>query len=91
MFRDGEELPEIVYNHGDGFGNDGELGIGSGFYPQDPRSLDGIIDEVGIFNVALTLEDIQNIAQNGYREALGPFISIDAHGKLATSWAKLKL
>ena len=90
MFRDGEELPEIAFNHGDGFGNEDELGIGSGFYPQDPRSLDGIIDEVGIFNVALALEDVQNIMENGYREALGASISVDAPGKLATSWGNLK-
>lgn len=90
MFRDGEEVPEIAYGHGDGFGNDGEIGIGSGFYPQDPRTLEGIIDEVGIFNVALALEDIQNIAENGYKEALGAAISVDARGKLVTTWANLK-
>ena len=91
MFRDGEALPEIAFNHGDGFGNNDELGIGSGFYPQDPRALDGVIDEVGIFNLALTLEDVQNIMDNGFKKALGASISVDTNSKLEDSWGNLKI
>ncbi len=91
MFRDGIGLPEINYVHGDGFGCKDDLGIGSGFYPQDPRELDAIIDELGIFSVALTDDDVKNIMNNGYKKALGVSIAIEVDGKLATTWASLKL
>ena len=91
MFRDGKQLPELAYNHGNGFGSKDDLGIGSGFYPQDPRELDAVIDEVGIFNIAITSDDVKNIMDNGYKEALGVSISVDAYCRLATLWAKLKL
>lgn len=90
MFRDGSELPELTYIHGNGLGSKKDLGIGSGFYPQDPRELDAIIDELGIFNIAITLEDVKNIMSNGYRKALGVSSAVGAYGKLLTLWATLK-
>lgn len=46
----------------------------------------GTLDEVAIFNVALSLKQINTIRNNGLKTALG----IDAKGKLATYWGLLK-
>ena len=44
---------------------------------------------MGIFNVALTEEDVEDIMTEGLVESLG-FIAVEASGKLATCWAELK-
>jgi len=46
----------------------------------------GIIDEVGLFNVALTAEELQTIKEKGLSEAL----AIYPTSKLATTWASVK-
>jgi len=50
---------------------------------------EGVIDEVGLFNVGLTQDDIENIMTNGLAEATG-VISVSASAKLATVWGKIK-
>ncbi len=47
--------------------------------------MEGIIDEVALFNAALTEDEIQNITMN-MRDAL----AVDAHGKLTLTWGALK-
>jgi hypothetical protein len=49
----------------------------------------GIIDDVGIFNVALSAADIKTIFTKGLGAATG-IIAVEPSGKLATSWASLK-
>ena len=46
----------------------------------------GLFDEVAIFNVDLTEDEINAIRENGLQAALG----VDPQGKLATRWAMLK-
>ena len=46
----------------------------------------GSFDEVAIFNVDLTKDQIEVIMDNGLQTALG----VDPQGKLATSWAMIK-
>lgn len=46
----------------------------------------GLFDEVAVFNVDLTLEQIDAIRKHGLADAL----SVDPQGKLTTSWATLK-
>ena len=46
----------------------------------------GTLDEVAIFNVDLTEDQIKAIMDNGFQSALG----VDPQGKLATSWAMIK-
>ena len=46
----------------------------------------GLLDEVAIFNVDLTEDQINTIRKNGLKGALG----VDPQGKLATSWAMIK-
>lgn len=50
----------------------------------------GIIDDVGIFNVALDEDDINDIMTGGLEEAMG-ITAVDASGKLAATWASIKV
>lgn len=58
----------------------GELDANRGF------AWKGSIDEVSIWNGALTEGDIANVADNG----LNQFTSVDPQGRLAHSWGRLK-
>ncbi len=50
------------------------------------RMYDGVLDEVVIFNRALTEDEMQAVMNDGVEAAL----SVDAGGKLATRWGSLK-
>ncbi|MBN2015631.1 LamG domain-containing protein, partial [Candidatus Dojkabacteria bacterium] len=50
----------------------------------------GMIDEVAVFNLALTVDDINEIMNEGLEAALG-IISVDLSGKLAATWGSIKL
>ena len=67
----GGSTPEHVAIGSDGFGRE--------FWK-------GIIDEVALFNSALTEDDIGEIMNKG----LSPLLAVSATGKLATTWGKLK-
>jgi len=49
----------------------------------------GIIDDVGIFNVALDVDDINDIMANGLEAATG-ITAVDLSGKLVATWASIK-
>lgn len=49
----------------------------------------GMIDEVAVFNVALTLEDIQEIYERGLEAALG-MTAVFPADKLSTTWGQLR-
>ena len=51
--------------------------------------LDGIIDEVAIFNVSLTEDEVQTIMNLGLPESLG-ITAVDLSGRLTTTWAAIK-
>ena len=53
---------------------------------QSPQIIDGIIDEVILFNVVVEEEDINAIMERGLESAT----AVDAEGKLATTWANIK-
>ncbi len=67
----GGSTPEHVAIGSDGFGRE--------FWK-------GIIDEVALFSVALTEDDISGIMDNG----LSPLSAVSEIGKLATTWSRLK-
>jgi len=50
---------------------------------------EGVIDEVGLFNVGLTQDEVENIMTNGLAEATG-LLSVSASAKLASVWGKVK-
>jgi len=53
------------------------------------RNFKGPIDDVGLFNVALTADDIKNIMTKGLGVATG-MTAVEFLDKLATAWAKVK-
>ena len=52
----------------------------------DPRFFDGLMDDVALFNVALSQDDIKTLVKKGLAAELG----VSPAGKLATTWAQLK-
>ena len=48
-----------------------------------------LIDDVGLFNIALTEVDIKNIMTDGLVKTLG-LTAVEASAKLSTTWARIK-
>jgi len=55
----------------------------------DQGYADGTIDDVGIFNVALTESDVKDITNKGLGMAAG-LLSVSPKGRLATVWGEIK-
>lgn len=51
--------------------------------------LDGILDEVALFSVALTVDDIKDLMDNGIERALG-ITPVERSGKAAYTWGSIK-
>ncbi|MCD6507140.1 hypothetical protein J7M22_11015 [Candidatus Poribacteria bacterium] len=49
--------------------------------------MNGDLDEIGLFNVALSEDDIKEIMEKG----LAQIAAVTPTGKLATTWGKMKL
>jgi hypothetical protein len=62
----------------------GALGHGQGAY-----NINGIIDEVAVFNVALSDNDIESIMTKGLEKATG-MTAVSPSGKLAITWGDIK-
>jgi hypothetical protein len=62
----------------------GPLNIGD--CPAYPYAVKGIMDDVGLFNVGLTADDIKTIMDKG----LATFLAVSPSGKLATKWGEIK-
>jgi hypothetical protein len=65
--------------------------IGAQGGPNGPFTdfLNGIIDEVGLFNVGLTIDDVQTLMNRGLKESFG-IAAVEHSGKLTTTWAAAK-
>ena len=64
---------------------DAEVHIG-GWTGNTTELLDGLLDEVGLFNVALSPADMKDLMKKGFKGIL----DVAALNKLATSWADIK-
>ena len=82
------EVGSIAGGTGAIFGGESALGNIVGV-SDSGRFFDGIIDDVSIFNVALTVDDIQDIMSDGLARATG-ITAVSPSGKLATTWAQIK-
>ena len=65
-----------------------EVHIG-GWQGNASELIDGILDEVGLFNVALELEDIEDLMNNGIESALG-FVSVEPLSRLTSTWGSIR-
>ena len=68
--------------------SDAEVHIG-GWQDNTSELLDGLLDEVAIFNVALSPADMKALMKKGF-EAIGNTTNVAPMNKLATSWADIK-
>ena len=50
----------------------------------------GIIDEVAIFNVALTEKNIQTVMESGLQKIISGQLAVGPSGKLTTFWGKIR-
>lgn len=83
-------LAGVWEGSGDFDGNTNPVGIGYMENPANPAWIfDGLIDDVAIFNVALSEEDIQATMNKGLGKALG-VTAVSPSGKLGTTWAHIK-
>ena len=88
MYKDGKVAAESkclkcgAHPCGDSSPSDLNLFIGSGY----AGKYRGIIDDVGIFSVALSADEIQGIMDNGLEKAFAVFPT----DKLTTTWAYIK-
>ena len=58
----------------------------AGWQGNTSELLDGLLDEVAVFNVALSSEDMKDLMKKGFKGIL----DVAALNKLATSWADIK-
>ena len=65
------------------FDNNTPMRIGTDFSDEDKRFFNGIIDEVAVFNKALSQAEIQTAMK-------GDILAVNASGKLFTTWGRLK-
>ena len=56
-----------------------------------PVPLNGLLDDVGLFNVGLTESEIKDIMTSGLAKRFGISAAVSASGNLATIWAHLKV
>ena len=83
LWIDGKKNGEKALDTTEGYGtSNGVFHIARHF----DRYTKGIIDNVGLFNVALSENEMNNIMENGIEEAA----AVDAIGKLTTTWANIK-
>ena len=65
--------------------NDTEVNIG-GWTDNTSETLDGMLYEVALFDVALAADDINTLMDEG----ISLLTAVEPSGKLATTWASLK-
>ena len=83
IWIDGKMEAEVDFDKNDGYGtSDGVLHIARHF----DRYTAGIIDDVALFDVALSEDDMNTIMDNGVEEAA----AVEPVNKLTTTWAKIK-
>jgi hypothetical protein len=86
IYRDGVQIAQSI-RPGKITGNENPLCIGS---RNGGSVFPGLIDEVGIFNVALEEEDIKSIIENGLEIAVFGKVSVEPHTALAVTWGQMK-
>lgn len=83
IWIDGKMEAEADFNEKDGYGtSEGVFHIGRHY----DRYTAGIIDDVALFNVALTEDDMDAIMDNGVETAA----AVEPVNKLATTWGRIK-
>jgi hypothetical protein len=86
-YVDGELQHDQTFDVGDTPGTPTEIWVGGS--PEGGRWINGVVDEVAFFNVALTEDDIKTIMTDGLAGEQ-PGTAVDPLRKLTTTWSKIK-
>ncbi len=87
IYTDGEEVGKQPYSKPSLDADPARMRIGDG--SNGGHQCEGLLDEVALFNVPLTQEDIKTIMEEGLERTTG-FLAVDPESKLTTTWGKLK-
>ena len=90
IYVDGNPETELTVSHVPGW-NTGPLTIGAYSEGGDWGSKSVVIDEVGLFNSALSSDEIQLVMTGGLGETLDLDYAVSPTGKLATAWGQIKV
>ena len=85
IYENGAEIGAVSGMGGPAPRNDTEVNIG-GWTNNTSETLNGILYEVALFDVALEVEDINTLMDVG----LSSLTAVEPAGKLATTWANIK-
>ncbi len=83
IYVEGKEEKKQAFAPGDI--NDAPIAIGDRMNSAQP--LNGIVDDIGLFSVALGEDDLETIMNDG----LNPLLSVEPGSKLTTTWAHIKV
>ena len=84
VWIDGKKEAEADFNKNSGYGtSEGVVAIGRHY----DRYTKGIIDDVGLFNVALNADDIKTIMDAGLG---GVSTAVSTRNKLAITWGEIR-
>ena len=88
-YVDGQLVPggEIGTGVGDVPGEPDQIWVGGS--PESYQWVNGTVDDVAFFNVALSQEDINSVMNNGILEAIG-LTAVDPSASLSTTWGGVK-
>ena len=86
LYINGNNVGEEKARVGTPIAPDWGQGARVGFNIDDARPFNGLMDDLNIWKRGLTEEEV-NIIMNDSVEA---FLAVEAHGKLATTWGRLK-
>ena len=85
IYENGAEIGAVSGMGGPAPRNDTDVNIG-GWTDNTSETLDGMLAEVALFDVALSEEDINDLMEDG----LSSITAVEPTGKLATTWAGIK-
>lgn len=87
IYTDGEEVGKQVYVQPSQDANPSRMRIGDG--SNGGHQCEGLLDEVALFSVPLSQDDIKAIMNDGLERTTG-FLAVEPESKLTTIWGKLK-
>ncbi len=87
IYTDGEEVGKQGYAQPSQDANPSRMRIGDG--SNGGHQCEGLLDEVALFDVPLSQDDIKAIMNDGLERTTG-FLAVEPESKLTTIWGKLK-
>ena len=86
LYINGKNAGEEKARVGTPIAGDWDSGARVGYNIDNNRPFAGLMDELNVWKRGLTEEEVNSIMNDGIEE----FFAVEAQGKLATTWGKLK-